>query len=252
MTTLADVWIRRFHPAREGAARLVCFPHAGGSASAYYSLSAALSPHVEVLALQYPGRQDRRKEPLVTDLATLCGQAAEALRHLSPSGPDASQGLPVAFFGHSMGAIVAFEIARRFDGVTALFASGRRAPSRTRHEDVHLRADAQVMKELNALQGTESAVLMDEEMLELILPAVRADYTAIETYRYAEGPGLTCPIVALVGDADPLTTLEEARAWREHTTGPFDLRVFPGGHFFLGDHETAVRDVIRTSLRAGS
>ncbi|MFC4907623.1 thioesterase II family protein [Actinomadura gamaensis] len=230
-----DTWIRRFHRVPEAGLRLVCFPHAGGSASFYFPVSnalrrsASLAGRVEVLAVQYPGRQDRRNDPPITDLGELADRVTEAL------GPYADR--PLAFFGHSMGATIAFETARRLEakgsGPVAVVASGRRAPSRHRAESVHRRDDAGVIAELRALSGTDASLLEDEELLRMFLPAVRADYTAIETYRGEPGATLACPITVFTGDADPHVTLDEAEAWRAHTTGAFELRVFEGGHFYL-------------------
>ncbi|TYB44917.1 thioesterase II family protein [Actinomadura chibensis] len=228
--TAGDAWARAFHPAPDAAARLVCFPHAGGAASFYFPVSAALRPGTEVLAVQYPGRQDRRAEDPITDLQVLADRVFEALRPRLADRP--------AFFGHSMGAVVAFEVARRMereDGVSpaVLVASGRRAPSRRRAESVHLRDDDGIVRELKRLNGTGSVLLEDAELLRTFLPAVRGDYRAIETYECPPGPPLTCPITVFTGDDDPHVTLDEARAWRDHTTGAFDLQVFQGGHFYL-------------------
>jgi pyochelin biosynthetic protein PchC len=239
-------WIRRFHPAPDARTRLVCLPHAGGSATFYFPVSRAMSPGVDVLAVQYPGRQDRRTEPCVEDLGRLAELVTEALRPWLDR--------PFALFGHSMGATVAFEVARRLedDGVSplAVFASGRRAPSCHRDERVHLADDRGLVAELTRLSGTNSQMLDDGDALRMILPAVRADYRAAETYRYRPGPPLACPIVALTGDADPHVTLDEARSWAAHTTADFDLAVYPGGHFFLTDHATAVMRRVTRQLDA--
>lgn len=241
----ADRWLRRFHPADPGAPRLVCLPYAGGSASYWFPLSAALGPAVDVVAVQYPGRQDRRAEPPLTDLHRLADEVAAVL----PAGP------PTVLFGHSMGAAVAFEVARRQerdgDRPAHLVVSGRRAPGPARpEEDVHTRGEAALLAELDTLGGPGLDLLADPEMRELVLPAVRADYTAVETYGCEPGPPLRCPVTALVGDADPKVTVAEAGDWAAHTTGPFDLRVLPGGHFFLADHAPAVTTLLRT-LTAG-
>jgi surfactin synthase thioesterase subunit len=245
VTTESGLWARRFHPVPNSRRQLVCFPHAGGSASFYFPVSAQLSPIAEVLSVQYPGRQDRRAELSPTDIATLADQVYAALR-------DQLRARPTSFFGHSMGAVVAFEVARRLeaDGGTLahLFASGRRAPSRHRDENVHQRDDDGIVAELKLLSGTDTALLGDEELLRMILPAIRSDYTAIETYRCPPGVTIAAPITALTGDADPLTSLDEAEDWRGHTTGEFDLRVFPGGHFYLSPQAPAVLSLLREHL----
>ncbi|GAA2157669.1 alpha/beta fold hydrolase [Kitasatospora kazusensis] len=230
---LDETWIRRFHPKPDTAVRLVCFPHAGGSASFFHPLSGLLGAEVEVLAVQYPGRQDRRLEPAVEDIGELADEVTEALR------PWTDQ--PMAFFGHSMGALVAFETIRRLQrqglrAPVAFFASGRRAPSRHRAEGFHTLDDHALVAQIRALNGTDRRLLDDRETLRLILPTLRSDYRAAETYQCPPDAVLGLPVTALVGDRDPRVTLEEAHAWREHTTGPFDIRVFPGGgHFYLTD-----------------
>jgi surfactin synthase thioesterase subunit len=242
-----DRWIRRFHPSPDSPVRLICFPHAGGSASYYFTVSQTLTPDIEVLAVQYPGRQDRRLEPAVGDLGALAEAIYAAMRPRTDR--------PFAFFGHSMGAILAFEVARLLrerDGVSPvhLFASGRRAPSCYREGTVHRYDDAALLAELLRNGGTDRRFLDDAEVRATILPVVRADYQAIEGYRFRPGPPLDCPVTALVGDRDQQTTRDEAAAWGEHGTGEFQLRVFPGGHFYLDNHRTAVIELISTTLTA--
>ncbi|MDQ1041731.1 surfactin synthase thioesterase subunit [Streptomyces sp. V3I8] len=237
-------WIRRFHPAPEAPVRLVCFPHAGGSATFYFPVSRAMSPHVDVLSVQYPGRQDRRGEPCIDTVAGLADAVVEELL------PWADR--PLALFGHSMGASLAFEVALRLESrgvvLRGLFASGRRAPSRFRDEAVHLAGDDTLIEELKKLSGTDTQVLGDPEILRMILPAVRNDYRAAETYRFTGGPRLNCPVLALVGEEDPQVTPEEADAWQEHTNGPFRVSRFTGGHFFLNSHAAAVMSEISGHL----
>ncbi|AXK33725.1 thioesterase [Streptomyces armeniacus] len=240
------LWCRRFHPAPEASQRLICFPHAGGSASFYFPVSAALKPEVDVLAVQYPGRQDRRQEPGIDSVDVLADRVAEALSGWMDR--------PVTFFGHSMGAVVAFEVAHRLerDGKqpVRIFASGRRAPSRHRDEQVHKRDDDGLVAELRELAGTDAQVLGDEELLRMILPAIRSDYTAVETYESGAGKTVRAPISVLVGDDDPKTTLDEAADWKKHTSGGSDLQVFPGGHFFLSERAAEVMAVLRGHFAA--
>ncbi|MEV4921010.1 alpha/beta fold hydrolase [Streptomyces tirandamycinicus] len=240
------LWVRRYHPAPESAVRLVCFPHAGGSASFYHPMSAAFSPGAEVITLQYPGRQDRRHEHCVTDIAELADRITGRLLRLDEK--------PTLFFGHSMGAVLAFETAWRLErkgtgaAPRALVASGRRAPSAHRTETVHRRDDDGIIAELRLLNGTAQGVLGDEEILRMALPAIRGDYEAIERYRCDEERRVRCPVTALTGDADPRTTLDEAAAWERHTEGAFRLEVLPGGHFFLTGQQVAVTSLISREL----
>lgn len=241
----ADRWFQRFHQSPESTVRLVCFPHAGGAASYYYSLSQLLTPEVEVVAVQYPGRQDRRQEPFIDDIGELADRICEVLG--TWNGP------PYAFFGHSMGATIAFEVARRLrrrsaTGPEWLFVSGRRAPSRQRAGNIHLRDDRGIIAELQRLGSTDSRILTDPELLATILPATRNDYRAIETYGYVPGLPLDCPISVLIGDADHQTSFEDALAWREHSTGLFDIQTFPGGHFYLDACKPKVANAIYAAL----
>ncbi|MFF3263904.1 thioesterase II family protein [Streptomyces sp. NPDC002932] len=239
-----DVWIRRYFPSAEAKVQLVCLPHAGGSATFYRPVAQALHPRVEVLAVQYPGRQDRHREPLIDDLSALADQVCEAVA--------ASVDRPFAFFGHSMGSTLAFEVTRRLEArgtyPLRLFASARRAPSAHREERVHLRDDEGLISDVRALSGTSQQVFGDEELMRMVLPVIRGDYRAAETYRHTPGPRLRCPVTALTGDNDPKATLEEVAAWREHTDGGFDLRTFSGGHFYLLDHTAEVLRLIDEQL----
>ncbi|MFD6530863.1 thioesterase II family protein [Streptomyces sp. NPDC060184] len=245
----ADLWIRRFHPSPGAAARLVCFPHAGGSAGFWYALSALLHPRVEVLAVQYPGRQERRAEPPAEDIGSLADALAGVLVPW--------WGEPPAFLGHSMGAVVAYETARRLSAATgagpaALFASGRRAPSTHREETLHLADDGALLAEIVRQGGTPAALLEEPELVEMILPALRGDYRAIERYRYRPGTVLDTPVTVLTGSEDPKVTAEEARAWQDHTIGATEVLTFAGGHFFPLLHQDRIAALIQERLLPGA
>jgi surfactin synthase thioesterase subunit len=236
-----DRWIRRFHPRPGRAVRLLCLPHAGGSSSFFHAMSAALPPEVEMLAAQYPGRQDRHAEPNVGDLAELADHVFTAIRPYA--------GEPLAVFGHSMGALLGYEVALRLQdsGLPApvrLFASARRAPSLHRPENLHAADDATVLAELRLLSGPQAAFLDNPEVLALSMASIRADYRAVETYRHEPGRRLGCPITVLAGAQDPRISIEEARGWAEHTTADTDVRVYPGGHFFLVEQSAPVLALI--------
>jgi surfactin synthase thioesterase subunit len=249
VTSLADntnPWLQCSHRSPDGRVRLLYFPHAGGSASFCFPISRILSPSIEVLALQYPGRQNRRSEPCMQNISQFVDAIMVALEEVDDR--------PLAFFGHSMGAILAFEVASHFQrcGRTMpvrLFASGRRAPSTTRYENVHQSDEDGLIAELRRLAGTDKRVLAEEELIRMILPPMRADYKAIETYEWMPGPPIDCPITVLVGNNDPKTTVDEARAWKKHTTRDFTMHVYPGGHFYLGGDGSGVANVIREYLQ---
>ncbi|MCL3997676.1 thioesterase II family protein [Streptomyces lavenduligriseus] len=238
-------WLRRFHQPGPGAPRLVCLPHAGGSASFYFPVSKALSPAVDVRVAQYPGRQDRAGEPLAHSVRELAQGVFDAL--------DERDRTPPALFGHSMGALVAFELARLLEHAgrppAVVFLSGRAGPSAQRTESLRLDDDERLVEEVVRLDGTDAAVFQDEELRRLILPVLRADYRAVDTYRPTPGPRLGCPLVVLTGDADPRVTPDEARAWARETDGPFECHVHPGGHFYLVAQQQAVLAAVEAALR---
>ncbi|MFI7123020.1 thioesterase II family protein [Amycolatopsis sp. NPDC049868] len=224
-------WIRRYQPWDGAPFRIVCFPHAGGSASYFFPMAKALSSAADVLAVQYPGRQDRRSERCLESITELADEAAEALLPWLDR--------PTVLFGHSMGATLGFEVARRLEanGATelrALFASGRVAPSRARDERVHQEPDDnRFLEAVESLGGTNAQVFGDDDLLRMVLPVLRADYRAAETYRCPPGTVLEIPIHVLLGEDDPKVTVEEAESWRDHTTASCTLTTYPGGHFYL-------------------
>lgn len=236
------LWLRRFHEDPGAGPRLVLFPHAGGSASYFHGLSGLLASTLDVVAVQYPGRQDRRAEPAVQDIRELADHVAGLLI------AEAEAARPYALFGHSMGASVAFEVALRLERVglpmARLFASGRRAPGRRRPELPDGHGDDALIAELRLLSGTDARLLDDEEVVRMILPALRADYRAIGAYEWRPGDVLGCPVTAMVGDEDPRVGEDDALAWADHSTGAFELVRFPGGHFYLGEHGEEVAKIV--------
>ncbi|MGC4749212.1 thioesterase II family protein [Micromonospora sp. DT201] len=239
-------WFRRFQPTGTPAHRLVCFPHAGGAASFFVPTAQALAPVADVLAVQYPGRHDRLAEPGLTDVGAL----ADAV-HAAMIGLPA---LPLTLFGHSMGAVVAYEVARRLrraqPGASLhLVVSGRRAPHLGRRDAPRLDDDRALLAHVRALGGTANDLLDDADLCELILPALRADYQAVGAYEWAaDGQPPPCSITALTGDQDPYATPSEVEAWRQHSRDPFVLEVLPGKHFYLVDQTAAVHRILRDRL----
>jgi pyochelin biosynthetic protein PchC len=223
-------WLRRPLPRPTARTSLVCFPHAGGAAAFYTPWARLLPPDVELVAVQYPGRQDRVGEPPAGTMDELAGAVAEALR------ADRA-GRELVLFGHSMGASVAWETALRLEGSGRgprhVVVSGRPGPGRQRPGTVHLRDDDGLAAELRRLGGTHGDLLDDPEVRALLLPAVRADYRLIETYRPDTAARLRCPLTAVTGDRDEEATEAEVAVWRTATDGPFTGFVLPGGHFYL-------------------
>ncbi|MEU9581328.1 thioesterase II family protein [Streptomyces chilikensis] len=235
-------WIRRFHTAARDAPHVVLFPHSGAGATCFHPLSRALSPEVQALAVQYPGRQDRIAEPCVADVGELADRVAEELEPWAD--------LPLVLFGHSLGSAVAFETAvrleRRGATVRALFASARRAPSLPPEGSSRaLDTDAELLDAMRWLgSGSGASLPEDPAFLELVLPAVRNDFHAGNHYRAPAGLRLTCPVIGLAGEEDPAVEVAEVERWSEHTTGAFRLRTFPGGHFYLDDRVEEIREEI--------
>jgi pyochelin biosynthetic protein PchC len=207
----------------------VCLPHAGGTASFFRSWTPQLPPGVELRAVCYPGRQDRLDEPCIERMDVLADRVTEALAPLLDR--------PLALFGHSMGASVAYEVAQRLEAggfcPTRLFVSGREAPHRTRIRDTRHRTDEELVREVRALGEVDQGVLDDPDLRELILPALRADYRLIDDYRPERPEQIKTPIMAYAGISDPGCAIDAARAWSDLTTGGFQMRIFPGDHFFL-------------------
>jgi surfactin synthase thioesterase subunit len=224
----ASGWLRR--PARRPNAslRLVCFPHAGGGASAYWQWPRLLPPEVEVLAVQYPGRQDRFADPFADSLVEMADPIASEVAALAG---------PVALFGHSMGALVAFEVARRLRGAgpqapRRLVVSAHPAPTRPRTSKPAGDSDEEVLAYLRELGGAGAGLLEDPDLRELTLPMVRNDLRMVRNYRYVRQPPLDCPISAVAGAQDRSCPAEHMREWGAQTSARFDLAVLAGDHFY--------------------
>ena len=226
-------WLRCWRPGPRAAVRLVCFPHAGGSASFFRTWSDELPGTVELRAVQYPGREDRINDRPIRQMSVMVDLVSEALAPLADR--------PLMLFGHSLGAAIAYEVAQRFrapggPAITRLLVSGRPPPHRQRPADLHRRSDEALIAELCRLNPASQVLLTDSGLRELVLPTVRADYQLDETYHPRPRPPLSCPLTALAGQADPEASLEEMRGWADLTGAGFDLRVFPGDHFYLVGH----------------
>jgi len=240
-----DNWIvyRRLNP--QACLRLFCFSYAGGGASVYRTWANNLPLAVELCPVQLPGRENRLKEPAYTQLEPLVESLLQALQPYLD--------MPFAFFGHSMGGLISFELARRLrrseTRPAQLFISGRRAPQvPDREPPIHHLPKAEFIKELRRLQGTPEAVLQNAELMELVLPCLRADFSVCETYIHSASAPLECPISVFGGVDDSKITLEDLAAWREHTQGALVLRTFPGDHFFLHTARASLLQALHSDL----
>ena len=234
----------RLVPARERARlRLVCFPHAGGSASFFRSWASHLPDTVELAAVCYPGREDRICDPLPECMEELAAPLAAACASLAD--------LPTVFFGHSMGASIAYETALRLEGgygidLAALCVSGRSAPGSGRRRTFLPDDDDALGQALVQLGGTDVAALLNSELRELVLPVIRADYRLIARYdAQASARPVSAPLIAYYGVADEELDERSVGAWAAFTRACFALRAMPGGHFYLSDDTAGlVHDVM--------
>lgn len=238
-------WLRRPAGTRRGWRRVVCFPHAGGGASFFRTWADAVPASVDLLAVQYPGREERAGEQAIDRMDVLADAVADAMADLLSE--------PLVLFGHSMGAAVAYEVAVRIAArcgprLKGLVVSGQLGPRDMVPGTLHLEPDDALWADVVRLNGTSGALTGHDELRRLLLPMLRRDYRLIETYRPVLRRELACPVVACVGDADPDVPREQAESWAETTAGRFDLRLFPGDHFYLKSRREEVLAVVLRTL----
>jgi surfactin synthase thioesterase subunit len=200
---------------------------------------------IEVCAAQYPGREDRLREPFVSDMGTMAAQLADEAALLCD--------LPVALFGHSLGGAIAHEVALLLEqrGIhpVHLFVSGREPAEHCKSGTVHEQDEEGIKAELERLSVSNRALVRDAALWSLILPVVRNDYALVESYRPEVGRRVSCPLTVFLGDSDRELTAEEASDWRKSTNGPFGLQIFPGDHFFVASSRESVIQSTVTLLR---
>ncbi|MBF8743629.1 thioesterase II family protein [Pseudomonas guariconensis] len=229
---------------------LLCLPYSGASAMVYSRWRRKVPAWLRVCPVELPGRGARLGEPLQTDMQALARQlAAEQRLHANT---------PYALLGHSLGALLAFELAHELQALgcpppLALFACGTAAPTRREDYDAgqwrEPKPDHVLIAELRDLQGTPEEVLANQELMNLTLPVLRADFLLCGRYAYRCRPLLRCPLHVLGGE-DDRASQEQLLAWRQETVGDFSLEVFPGGHFFIHEHEDRVLAVLASALGA--
>ncbi|WP_406289353.1 thioesterase II family protein [Embleya sp. NBC_00896] len=237
-------WVRRFRDDDECGTKLICFPHAGGWASAYRTWPLGLPSDVGVLAVRYPGREDRLGDPFPSGLEALADDIADALGELTR--------YRLVLFGHSMGASVAHEVALRLRergcSPAALCVSGRRPPHALDGQRQFFGTDEEIIADVVRFDESRAPVFADPGLREVLLPAVRADYRLVDDYPGGHRPPLDCPVYGYTGDNDSEVTPEQMRGWADTTNDAFRLRVLPGGHFYLRAEEEALladmRDVL--------
>ena len=228
-------------------ARLFCFHHAGGAASMYRKWAEEVPPELELLAVQLPGREFRIREKGFTRVEPL---VQELLRVLGPF-----LDRPFAFFGHSMGATVGFELARALRrrgerGPAHFGVSGRIAPHlRSRFTPVHELQDRELVNRLMKMGGLPEHILKEPELMALVLPLVRNDYGIVDNYQLVPEPPLACPMTVFWGHGDIIVSREEAAGWQQHTTGSFSLHGLPGDHFFVGSARRELQQLLFPELK---
>lgn len=242
-----NTWVSRPNPNPHAKLRLFCFPYGGGGAASFRRWPGSLPPFVEVCPIELPGRGGRLLEPPFTRLKPLLQELSCVLL------PYLDQ--PFAFFGHSMGGLVSFELTRllrREYGLMPLhlFVSGRRAPQLPDPDPpIHALPESEFLQELRRYNGTPESVLENAELMELFLPVLRADFSVIETYIYQPESPLNCSITAFGGWQDGTVGFDALAAWREQTSSTFCQKMFPGDHFFLHSAHSTLLESISEQLK---
>jgi len=227
--------------------KMFCFPYAGGTASVFSKWADLLPLTVQLISVELPGRGPRLKEPPYLKMSSLVDDLAGEIRPLLDK--------PFVFFGHSMGAIIAFELARllrlrRGREPEALFVSGRRAPQIPNNEPVtYDLPTGEFIEELSKLDGTPREVLEHKELMEMMIPLLRADFQLIQTYNFAHDAPLRYPVTAYGGIQDQYITRDMILPWREQTSSRFALHMLPGDHFFIRSSQTQLLRILAHELR---
>ncbi len=241
-----DTWITCPSPNPRARLRFFCLPYAGGGAAAFRTWSNDLPAEIEVCPIQLPGRENRFQEPRFTALLPLVQELGAVMRPYLD--------MPCAFFGHSMGALIAFELGRYLREQLGslplhLFVSAHGAPQLPNPTTaIYDLPDAEFIERLRSLNGTPGEVLAHAELMQILLPLLRADFSIVGTYMYSSELPLACPITAFGGLQDESVTQDELTAWREQTSGSFALHMFTGEHFFLQSSHPAVLRVLSQEL----
>jgi len=227
-------WLLRWKQIAHPKMRLFCLPFAGGGAFYYKPWAEILAPEIEICAIQLPGRENRLRERPLTNVDTLVPIVLDTIDPLLDT--------PFAFFGHSMGGIIAFEVCRELRRLEKpapnhLFISSACAPQLPRRKPLlHLMSDSELVEQLVRYGGTPKEVLEDKDMMAMMIPLLRADFTLFETRNYIQEAPFAYPITVFGSTTDSRVSIEEMEAWKEHTSSPLRMSTFSGGHFFVKDN----------------
>jgi medium-chain acyl-[acyl-carrier-protein] hydrolase len=239
-------WITCPTPNPTAAMRLFCLPYAGGGAMIYRGWAASLPTTIELCPIQLPGRENRLGETVGGDIRAVAETIAGEIL------PFATK--PFALFGHSMGALLAFELARalrRMGGPAPerLLLSAHRGPHvPLRRTRLHTLSDAEFLRELQRLGGTPKEVFEHKDLLDMMLPTLRADFALCDGYVYTPEEKLDIPFVLYAGREDTEATPQEVESWRDHSAQSARMRIFPGGHFFLRSERDLLLRAIASAL----
>ena len=224
--------------------QLICFHFAGGNAEYFMPWRDHTDDHTAVYAVQLAGRGHRLSEKLKTCLHQCADEVAQSLSFLPHR--------PTSFFGHSMGAALAFETAIRWEQqgrkLAHFFASGRIPPHKNRGTNYHKQSDDALVDKIMGLGGTSEVVFDNPALRKLMLPIIRADFEAIESYQRDSLPTLSCPLSALLGEGDTEVTESEILDWSLATVGEFDFQRFSGGHFYLNNLCPTLFDYLKNKM----
>jgi medium-chain acyl-[acyl-carrier-protein] hydrolase len=244
MTTAKfNAWVTCPNPQPQAKLRLFCFAFAGSGASIYRDWGKALEPTIEVCPIQLPGRENRFGEPLYRDVETLAPAIAQQLHPLLDK--------PYMIFGHSMGALVGYEVLRVLQATSqplpklVLLAAFRAAHLPLKREPMHQLNDEMFIEKLASLGGCPQEVLESKELMQIVLPILRADFEVCDGYTHQAGEALNCPLILIAGQHDPNAGPKEMQPWQLHTQHPAHLVTLPAGHFFLKTHQTELMQIIQ-------
>ncbi|MCP9267475.1 thioesterase II family protein [Xenorhabdus sp. XENO-1] len=223
--------------------QMVCFHHAGGTAEYFMPWKNGIADDTAIYAVQLPGHGSRIQEPLLHDLHQMADQIAAACSFLPAR--------PTVFFGHSMGAALAFEVALRMQrqgkSIAGLYVSGRLPPHKNTGTDFYRQSEETLLNKIISLQGADMDY-RQPELKSLLVPIFRADFAAIETYQRRCEQRLNCPVIACIGEADSEVSVSDFRQWCQISSGTFELNVFSGGHFYLNDQRESLFDFLNQCL----
>jgi medium-chain acyl-[acyl-carrier-protein] hydrolase len=247
-TRVSTAWVGHYKRHPQARIRLFCFPYAGGGASVFHGWGARLGGEVEVYPIQLPGRENRISEAPLTKMDTVSNLLAEALEPYLDRR--------VVFFGYSLGALIAYEVAVRLLAAKRvqperLIVAAHGAPQiQCYREQTWRLPDSEFKRRLRRLNGTREEVLQNEELMALMLPIIRADFQLDETYDFrTDHDRLDCSVTVFGGTKDQHVSDAHLRAWMETTRGDFELKMFDGGHFFIQSHTQEVMDAVGGALR---